>query len=516
MRVTSYMIYEEVKRNMQRELSRVSSLQDQIASAKRIGKPSDDVLGNSRAMDYKVVLNNNDQYIRNIDNVSSQLDYTDNVLQGLNNTFGRAKELALAGVNGEQTAATRIMIANEVRTLRDSLLGVANTRFGDRYIFSGYLTNKQAYSLNAGGEYTYQGDTNNLLVNVVQNTSVKVNVTGDVAFNDPAKLISAVLGSTVGTGTLQITSGTGNAIAVPVDAANNSPEAIRDTINGPMSKWYNAADSIGTGTLTLKAGLGDPVTLAVDPANLNDTPTLLRDAINALAMGIEARVITDSVTSQERLVFRPVTVGDAISIDVSGDIDGNNTDANGLSALLHNATTSNLTTNALGIESQVINGTAGKRMLFRPVVSGTSFIIDTIDDDGNNTDAAGLSNIYHNPPAGTNLTSAVSYFTTFDHLINSLVNNDTAGINASIFLLDGATDQNLNILAELGSRSAFLTAERQSNEDRTLNTRTNLSQTEDADMITTSSDLVKTQTSLQALMQSSSRIMAQSLFDFLK
>lgn len=516
MRVTSYMIYEEVKRNMQKELGKVSNLEDQIASGKRISKPSDDVLGNSRAMDYRVVINRNDQYLRNIDNVSSQLDYTDNVLNGLNNTFARAKELALSGVNAEQTPATRTMIANEIRTLRDSLLGVANTRFGDRYIFSGYLSNNQAYALNANGEYAYQGDANNLMVNVVQNTAVKVNVTGDVAFNDPTKLLSAVVGNTVGTGTLQITSGAGNSIDVPVDAANSSPEAIRDTINGPMSKWYAATDSIGTGTLTLKAGIGDAVTLAVGPLNLNDTPTLLRDAINALGIGIEARVVTDTVTSQERLVFRPTTPGNAISIDVSGDLDGNNTDSNGLSALLHNATTSNLTTNALGIEAQVINGTAGKRMLFRPVVQGTSFTINTLDSDGNNTDAAGLSNIYHNSATDTNLNNPMNYFSTFDHLINSLLNNDTAGINASIFLLDGATDQNLNILAELGSRAAFIAAERQSNEDRTLNTRTNLSQTEDADIITTSSDLVKTQTSLQALMQSSSRIMAQSLFDFLK
>lgn len=516
MRVTSYMIYDEVKRNMQRELGKVANMQEQIGSGKRIGKPSEDIIGNARAMDYRVVINNNDQYVRNIDNVSSQLDYTDNVLQGLNNTFMRAKELALAGVNGEQTPATRIMIANEVRTLRDSLLGVANTRFGDRYIFSGYLTSKQAYTLNANGEYTYQGDSNNLLVNVVQNTSVKANVTGDIAFNDPTKLLSAVVGNTVGTGTLQITTGTGNTLNVPVDASNSSPEAIRDTINGPMSKWYNSAASIGTGTLTLKAGTGDPVTLAVDPANLNDTPTLLRDAINALGRGIEAKVVTDSVTFQERLVFRPTTPGNPISIDVSGDSDGNNTDSSGLSALLNNATTSNLTTNALGLEASVINGTAGKRMLFSPVVQGTSFTINTIDTDGNNTDAAGLSNIYHNPPTGTNLNNPMNYFATFDHLINSLVNNDTAGINASLFLLDGATDQNLNILAELGSRTAFITAERQANEGRSLNTRTNLSLTEDADLVTTSSDLVKTQTSLQALMQSSSRIMAQTLFDFLK
>lgn len=516
MRVTSYMIYEEVKRNMQKGLGTVSNLEDQIASGKRIGKPSDDVLGNSRAMDYRVVINRNDQYLRNIDNVSSQLDYTDNVLNGLNNTFARAKELALAGVNAEQTPATRTMIANEIRTLRDSLLGVANTRLGDRYIFSGYLSNIQAYALNVNGEYAYQGDANNLMVNVVQNTAVKVNVTGDVAFKDPTKLLSAVVGNTVGTGTLQLTSGAGNSMDVPVDAANSSPEAIRDTINGPMSKWYAATDSIGTGTLTLKAGTGAAVTLAVAPANFNDTPTLLRDAVNALGMGIEAKVVTDTVTFQERLVFRPVTIGDAISIDVSSDSDGNSTDSNGLSALLHNATTSNLTTNALGIEAQVINGTAGKRMLFRSVVQGTTFTINTLDSDGNNTDAAGLSNVYHNSAAGTNLNNPLNYFTTFDHLINSLVNNDTAGINASIFLLDGATDQNLNILAELGSRAAFIAAERQSNEDRTLNTRTNLSQTEDADIITTSSDLVKTQTSLQALMQSSSRIMSQSLFDFLK
>lgn len=516
MRITSYMIFEEAKRNMQRELSKVSNINDQIASGKRIGKPSDDIMGNSRAMDYRVDINNNDQYHRNMENVSSQLDYTSNVLTGLNDAFARAKELALSGVNAEQTAATRIMIANEVRTLRDSVLGAANTHSGDRYIFSGNLTNKQAYALDVNGEYIYQGDANAQMVNVLANTPVKVNVTGDVAFNDPTKLLSAVLGNTVGTGSLQITTGAGNLIDLPVDASNSSPEGIRDTINGPMSKWYNPADSIGTGTLTLKAGIGDAVTLAVDPANANDTPTLLRDAINALGMGIEAKVITDTVTLQERLVFRPTTPGTAISIDVTGDIDGNNTDANGLSALLNNSTTSNLTANALGLEASVINGTAGKRMLFRPVVQGTTFTINTIDTDGNNTDAAGLSNIYHNPPVGTNLASPMNYLATFDHLINSLLSNDTAGINAGVFLLDGATDQNLNVMADLGARSTFITAQKQTNEDRTLNTRTNLSQTEDADLITTSSDLVKTQTSLQALMQSSSRLMQQSLFDFLK
>lgn len=509
------MLYDQFNRYLQQNMTDLSTVQNRISTGKKIDKPSDDIVGMSKVMDYRLGITMNDQYARNMDNATAQLELTDTTLTTVNTTLSRAKELALQAVNGSQTAADRAIIANEMKSLRDQLVGLGNTRFGDKYIFSGFQTTKRAFDINTGGEYVYQGDTNNININVAKDTSIKENVTGDIAFSDPTKVFSSILGPTVGTGTFNLKVGSGNTMSVVVDVNNNTPEKLRDTLNAPMSKFYNPAvpDLVGTGTLTLKAGTGNAVNLTVDATN--NTPALLAAAVNALGMGIEARLATDTVTGQQRLLFRSSTPGTPISIDVT-DSDGNNTDTNGLSALTYNAVTKNLTDNALGIDAAVLNGTAGKRMLFEPVTKGDSIAISVVDSDLNNTDMAGLSVFYHNPPAGTNLSSSLSSFAAFDHMINSLLNNDTAGINASVNLFDSAANQTLNVSADVGARLGYLTAERQNNTDNNLNLKTSLSQTEDADMAQSASELAKTEVALQAMMKSASQIMSQSLFSFLR
>lgn len=515
MRITSTMLYDQFNRYLQQNMTDLSVIQNRIASGKKIDKPSDDIVGMSRVMDYRLAITRNDQYMRNMDNATAQLELTDTTLATVNTTLVRAKELALQAVNGTQTAADRAIIANEMKSLRDQLAGLGNTRLEDKYIFSGFQTTRKAFELNISGEYAYQGDSNNININVAKDANIKENVTGDVAFSDPTKVFSATLGTTVGTGTFSLKVGSGNPMSIVVDINNNTPEKLRDTLNAPMSKLYNPAvpDLVGTGTLTLKAGTGNAVSLTVDATN--NTPVLLAAAVNALGMGIEARLATDTVTGQQRLLFRPSTSGESISIDVA-DSDGNNTDTNGLSALAYNAVTKNLTDNALGIDAAVINGTAGKRMLFEPLTKGTNIAITVVDADLNNTDVAGLSVFYHNPPAGTNLNSSLSFFAGFDHMINSLLNNDTAGIKASLNLFDSAANQALNVSAEVGSRLGYLMAERQNNSDNNLNIKTYLSQTEDADVAQSASELARTEVALQAMMKSASQIMAQSLFSFLK
>lgn len=516
MRVTSFMLYNQFVKSMHKNMADMSVLSNRLSSMKKIDKPSDDVIGMSRVMDYKLDITKNEQSARNIDDSEAHLGYTDSILQSVSNLFGRAKELALEAANGEQTAWTRDMIAEEIRAVRDQLAGYGNSKFRDRYVFSGFLTDRKSFELDAGSEYQYMGDSNYIEVKVGAEAKTKINETGSKAFYDQDKKFTNVIGDPVGTGTLSISVESGNPVQIAVDADNNSPEEMRDTINAAMSKYYDPAvpELVGTGTLALKAGSGAEVSLTVDA--LNNTPTQLAAAINALGMGIEARVATDTVTLKQRLLFRPSTPGTPISIDVN-DSDGNNTDSSGLSALLHTTTKSNLTTNALGIEANVINGTAGKRLLFSPVNKGDDFAITVNDSgDGNNTDAAGLSRLYHNPSAATNLNSSMSFFMMLDHMINSLENNDTSGINASILLLDDAVDNVLNVMADVGARLNYLSSERQGNEDRSLGIKTVLSETEDADIAETATEFAKVQTALQAMMQASSRILSQSLLDFLK
>jgi flagellar hook-associated protein 3 len=512
MRITTFMLFNQFSNSLNKNLSALGRVQQQLSSGKRLTKPSDDIVATRGAMAYTVSINEIEQFYRNIDEGISTLGNTENQLNSVNDLINRARELAVSESNDTATSASRQVTSYEVQNLFNGLLDIGNAKLKDKYLFSGFLTGTSPF--NSSG--TYMGDTGNLEIFIANGIKTGINVTGDTAFSDTTKQLSAVLGSTAGMGTLRITTGSNNPVTIPIKdtATNASPEEVRDAINAPMSGYYAVADTIGTGTLTLKAGIGDPVTLTVD--GTNNTPALLRDAINTLNMGIEARLATDTVSGDVRLFFRPTTTGTPISIDVAGDGDGDNKDTNGLSALLHTDLQSNLSTNALGIEAFVINDTAGSRMLFDSTTPNTSFTIDVVDGDGNNTDTNGLSRIYHDPAVSTNLTNSISFFTVLDHFKNSLINNDGAGIQGSIYLFDGVLDSLVNTTADVGSRFKYLDDQKNRLLDSEIQYRESRAIFEDADIAQVALEMTKIQTSLEAMRISSMKSLSQSLFDFLR
>ena len=506
------MLFNQFTNALSKNLGELSKAQQQLSSGKRLTKPSDDVIAARGAMSYKVSINAIGQFNRNIEEGLSMLGFTENQLSSSLNVLNRARELAVAESNDTSTAETRDISSYEVQNLFEELISIGNTKLRNKQIFSGYLTDTQSFDATG----VYQGDSNNIEVYIGDGIKAKINVTGDTAFNDTTKELSSILNSTAGMGTLRITVGSGNAVTIPIKdtTTSASPEEVRDAINAPMSGLYATTDTIGTGTLTLTAGNGSPVSLTVDSSN--NTPALLRDAINTLNMGVEARLATDTVTGQVRLFFRPTTAGGSFSVEISGDGDGDDKDANGLSALLYSDKQSNLTSTDLGIEAFVINDTAGKRLLFAPTIPNTNYTIE-VDEDGNgnfsdagDTDTSGLSRI-----ASTNLTGSISVFMIIDHMKNSLSNNDRAGIQGSIFLLDGALDTLIDTTADVGARLKYFNDQSERMEDNEVSYIQSLSILQDADIAEVALEITKVQSALEAMRISSLQSMSKSLFDFL-
>jgi len=89
----------------------------------------------------------------------------------------------------------------------------------------------------------------------------------------------------------------------------------------------------------------------------NNTLSGIRDAVNAEKLGVQASIVNDG--TGYRLTFSSSTTGAANSIQttVTGDGDGNQTNAAGLSSLVYNDTTKNLTQSVKGQDAKLkING----------------------------------------------------------------------------------------------------------------------------------------------------------------
>jgi flagellar hook-associated protein 3 FlgL len=178
MRVTSFVVYDRVKRSFQENWQRLYTSNEQLSSGKKINKPSDDIIGMARVLDYKLAINKNDQYLRNIDDVQAFLDFTEATFGSVTENLERMKELTLTAVTGTETAETRRIISKEVQVLKESFHDLANSKLRDRFVFSGYKTDKPAFDdLN-----TYQGDDNHIGVYANNYTTVDENITGLDAF----------------------------------------------------------------------------------------------------------------------------------------------------------------------------------------------------------------------------------------------------------------------------------------------------------------------------------------------
>ena len=520
MRVTSFMLYKQFANSLSKNLSRLGTVQEQISSGKKLTKPSDDVIALRGAMAYRVSINSIQQYSRNIDEGVSMLALSESALSSTTSIINRARELALSESSDTATAETRDMTSYELQNLFNELIDIGNTKLKDRYIFSGYLSSTKSFSTTGA----YQGDSNNIVTYTSEGITSKINVTGDSAFSDSTKYITDDLTSETLTGSLSITTGSNNAVIIPGSAyafAAATPEAIRDTINAPMSDWYaTEATTVGAGTLSVKIGNLDPVSVTVAAADtVSDVVTSL-NAVPGLTAGL-AYETTEAAGSRVKIFIRPTTAGDPVTIEITSDADLDDNDDNGLSALLHTDAKSNLTENALGIEAMVINDSSSKRLLFDPVVAGTTYTI-AVDEDGNGTfseaaeiDTTGLSQLYHASSAATNLNNSISFHMVLDHLRNSMVNNDSIGIRQSIKLLDGSMDGLLNVTADVGSRYKYLEDQKNRLEDNTLSYRQSLSSLEDADIAKVAMEITKIQTALEAMRISSLKSLQQSLFDFL-
>lgn len=145
MRVTNKMMNSTLLLNLNRGLSRLERINNQLGTKKKINAPSDDPVKAGLILRTRSSIKETEQYIRNIDAAISWLDASDVVLQDVISVIHRAKELAVNGASTHLDPTARQALADEVAQLHDNLLQLANSTHGGRYIFAGQHTDTKPF-----------------------------------------------------------------------------------------------------------------------------------------------------------------------------------------------------------------------------------------------------------------------------------------------------------------------------------------------------------------------------------
>ncbi|AFV10807.1 flagellar hook protein 3 [Thermacetogenium phaeum DSM 12270] len=173
MRVTNQMISNNLLRCIHTNLSELERAQDRLASGREIRRPSDDPVRAVIAMGLRAGLGETVQYQSNIQDALSWLEVTEGALAGAIEVLQRARDLAVQGATDTLPQESRDALKKEVEQLKEQLGTIANSVYGDRYIFGGTKTHKTPYDGS-----TWQGNGGEIKFAIAPKVEMQVNIPG--------------------------------------------------------------------------------------------------------------------------------------------------------------------------------------------------------------------------------------------------------------------------------------------------------------------------------------------------
>ena len=189
MRVTNNTMVQSIVRYLTRQNEAIFDRQNVIASGKKINKPSDDPLGMGRVLSYRQSIASIEQYQSNIQSGKTRLEVVEANLDLVDNLLQVVRSLAETQVAG--TTASRQLAAEDLKSIYDQVLDLANSKLNDNYLFSGYQTKTAPFTRDDAQAttfdqftVTYNGDDGDMEYIVADNSKVVMDADGRPIFHD--------------------------------------------------------------------------------------------------------------------------------------------------------------------------------------------------------------------------------------------------------------------------------------------------------------------------------------------
>jgi flagellar hook-associated protein 3 FlgL len=182
MRISTAQQFEGNRHDLSVAHARMSALQKQVVTGRRLNTLREDPMGSVVVMDLRNVRKGVEQHLSNVKTAKSRLAFAENALAETDLVLKRAYNIAVYGANDPTGPDGRLALALEVEELQRRLLDLANTRGpSGESLFAGRATDQQAFVL-VGNAIVYNGDTGVLQVEAGPTETLQTNVVGDPSF----------------------------------------------------------------------------------------------------------------------------------------------------------------------------------------------------------------------------------------------------------------------------------------------------------------------------------------------
>jgi flagellar hook-associated protein 3 FlgL len=253
-RISNQQLINQSMGNLQDSFKKLADLQDQASSLKRLRRPSDAPADVASAMTIHSDLGRNTQIARNLDDAEGWLGTADNALTSVVTQLQRVHDLVVQARNASLSSTSREAIATEIDSIKQSLIGLANSQYAGRPIFGGTVSGGAAYQ----SDGTYVGISTAVERTIAPGQRIQVNVNGDDVFGTPGDDIFANL----------------TEISAAVRSDPTQLDALSATLDSKTQQVQSQLATVGTRFQRVEAmksqNSSDALTMKQNMSNLED------------------------------------------------------------------------------------------------------------------------------------------------------------------------------------------------------------------------------------------------------
>jgi len=269
--------------DLESSLSNLTNLQQEAATGKSLNQPSDNPVGTAEVLALNAHIGRFQQYSANISDGQAWLDTADSTLGSVIKALNQVQTDVLSGANASSQDSTSLQaLSQQVLATKQQIIGLANTTYNNRYVFSGTYGISPYPQASASGvsdptsgsydpttAYAYAGSSTPVTRVVAPGETTDVSVTGDQVFGSGSTSVFAVLDT------------------ISQDLASGNTSALSGTdlteLQSAIANVTTAQGDVGA----LGAGLANNAT------NATNTVQSLQAQVANISDADEAQVVTN-------------------------------------------------------------------------------------------------------------------------------------------------------------------------------------------------------------------------------
>lgn len=267
LRITQGIIFANALNHIRNATANSLNTRSQIATGRKINRPSDDPAAILRIMPLRSEIRDLDRTMDTLAGARHGIDNATSVLEAASSTLSELRELTVQAANGTVSNEDRKSMVAIVDQLLQQMLASANSQWSGRFTFAGSKSDTVPFQIvdgPGGSRAVYAGDQSTTTIQITAGITTDLNIPGDRVFMAHSRKQTTFEGITgaqprgtadsgVGIGKLDVTYA---GLDIPAGTTGISQGDSSTTALGPISYTYT-----GGVPPTLSLGGGPPQTV---------------------------------------------------------------------------------------------------------------------------------------------------------------------------------------------------------------------------------------------------------------